>query len=92
MVINNWKNVHEISDIEFFLGSNLNFTIKVFTWVLADDHGICKKKKKRKKRITIKVFTWGLADDHGICKKKKKKKKKKNLQNISFCLISSIIQ
>ena len=51
MVINNWKNVHEISDIEFFLGSNLNFTIKVFTWVLADDHGICKKKKKEKKEL-----------------------------------------
>ena len=35
------KNIHDIGN---FLGGNLNFTIRVFTWGLANDH-ICKKLK-----------------------------------------------
>ena len=31
-------------EIEIFLGSNLNLTIGVFTWGLANHHNICKKK------------------------------------------------
>ena len=37
------KNVNKIHETEVFLGSNLNFTIKVFTWGLANDDNICKK-------------------------------------------------
>ena len=34
------KNVNEIPDIEVFLGDNLNFTIRVFPWDLANDDNI----------------------------------------------------
>ena len=37
------KNVNEIPEIEVCLGSNLNFTIRVLTWGLANDDNICKK-------------------------------------------------
>ena len=37
------KNVNEIPKIEVFLGSNMNFTIRVFTWDLANDDNICEK-------------------------------------------------
>ena len=40
------KNINEKPEIEVFLGSNLNFTSRVFTWGLANDNNICKKKKK----------------------------------------------
>ena len=30
-------------EIEVFLRSNLNFTVRVFTWDLANDDNICKK-------------------------------------------------
>ena len=36
------KNVNEISEIEVFLGSNLSFAIRNFTWDLANDDNICK--------------------------------------------------
>ena len=36
----NGENVHEKSEIELLLDSNLNFTIRVFSWGLAK---ICKK-------------------------------------------------
>ena len=36
------KNVNEIPDIEVFLGSNLNFTNRVFPWDLANDDNISK--------------------------------------------------
>ena len=36
------KNVNEIPDIEVFLGSNLNFTNRVFHWDLANDDNISK--------------------------------------------------
>ena len=39
----NEKNVHEI---RVFLDSNLNFTIRVFTWGLENDLHICKNYKK----------------------------------------------
>ena len=39
----NGKNIHEIG---VFLDSNLNFTIKVFIWGLANDLHICKNMKK----------------------------------------------
>ena len=41
------KNINEKPEIEVFLGSNLNFTSRVFTWGLANDNNICKKKKKK---------------------------------------------
>ena len=31
------KNLNEIHEIEVFLGSNLNFIIRVFTWGLSND-------------------------------------------------------
>ena len=37
------KNVNEIPKIEVFLGSNMNFTIRVFTWDPANDDNICEK-------------------------------------------------
>ena len=37
------KNVDEIHEIEVFRGSNLNFTIRIFTWGLANDDNIYKK-------------------------------------------------
>ena len=37
------KNVNEMHKIEVFLGSNLNFTLRVFTWGLANDGDIYKK-------------------------------------------------
>ena len=37
------KNIHEIG---VFLDSNLNFTIRVFTWDLANDLCICKNHVK----------------------------------------------
>ena len=37
------KNVDEIHEIEVFLGSNLNFTIRIFTWGLANYDNIYKK-------------------------------------------------
>ena len=37
------SNVNEIPEIEVFLGSNMNFTIRVFTWDLANDDNVCKK-------------------------------------------------
>ena len=43
------KNVNEIPEIEVCLGSNLNFTIRVLTWglandvIYANDYNICKK-------------------------------------------------
>ena len=37
------KNVNEIPEIEVFLGRNLNFKIKIFTWGLVNDDNICKK-------------------------------------------------
>ena len=39
----NGKNIHEIG---VFLDSNLNFTIRVFTWGLTNDLDICKNYKK----------------------------------------------
>ena len=36
------KSVNEINEIEVFLGSNLNFTIRGFTWGLANDDNIYK--------------------------------------------------
>ena len=41
----NGKNIH---DIGAFLYSNLNFTIRIFIWDLANDLHICRKKKKEK--------------------------------------------
>ena len=38
------KNVNEIIEIEVFLGSNENFTIRVFTWGLTNDENIINKK------------------------------------------------
>ena len=38
------KNVDEFIEIEFFLGSNVNFTIRVFTWGLTNDDNIIYKK------------------------------------------------
>ena len=38
------KNVNEIiPEIEVFLGSNLYFTVRVFTWGLANDDKMCRK-------------------------------------------------
>ena len=37
------KSINEIHEIEVFLGSNLNFIIKVFTWGLENDDSIYKK-------------------------------------------------
>ena len=37
------KSGNEIHKIEVFLGSNLNFTIRDFTWVLANNDNIYKK-------------------------------------------------
>ena len=39
----NGKNVHVKPEIEVFLDSNMNFTIRVFTWGLANNHNVCKK-------------------------------------------------
>ena len=39
----NKKNVNEIPEIEVFLGHNLNFTVRVSTWDLANDDDINKK-------------------------------------------------
>ena len=37
-----WKHC-QLINVEVFLDSNLNFTIRVFTWCLANDDNICKK-------------------------------------------------
>ena len=37
------KNVNDIHEIEVFLGNNLNFTIRYFTWGLANDDNISRK-------------------------------------------------
>ena len=37
------KNIHKIPEIEVLLGTNLNFTVKVFTWSLPNDDNICEK-------------------------------------------------
>ena len=34
------KNVNEMPEIEVFLGTNLNFTIRLFTWCLANNDNI----------------------------------------------------
>ena len=39
------KNIGERPETEVFLGSNLDFTISDFTWGLANDDNICKKKR-----------------------------------------------
>ena len=51
----NGKNIH---DIGAFLYNNLNFTIRIFIWDLANDLHICRKKKKKKKkeRKTCKTY------------------------------------
>ena len=46
----NGKNIHEI---RIFLDSNLNFTIRLFTWGLAYDLHICKKYEKPAKHIFL---------------------------------------
>ena len=46
----NGKNIHQIG---VFLDSNLNFTIRVFTWGLANDLYICKKYEKPAKNIYL---------------------------------------
>ena len=39
----NGKSIREIPEIGVFLDSNLNFTIRVFTWGLENDLHICKR-------------------------------------------------
>ena len=46
----NGQNIHEIGA---FLDSNLNFTIKVFTWDLANDLQTCKNYEKPTKHIIL---------------------------------------
>ena len=47
----NGKNIHKIPEIEVFLNGDLNFTIRVFTWVPANDLHICKKIMKNLQSI-----------------------------------------
>ena len=48
------KNVIEIHETEVCIDSNLNFTIRVLTWGIANDNHICKKKHdKLAKRIIL---------------------------------------
>ena len=37
------KNIHYTSEIKIFINSNLNFTMWVFAWGLANDHDVHKK-------------------------------------------------
>ena len=46
-------NENKIHDTGVFLYSNLNFTIRVFTWDLANDLHICKNYKKTTKHIIL---------------------------------------
>ena len=46
----NGKNIHKIG---VFLDSNLNFTIRVFTWDLVNDLHICKIYEKPAKYIIL---------------------------------------
>ena len=46
----NEKNINEIG---FFLDSNLNFTIRVFTWGLTNDLHLCKKYEKPAKHVIL---------------------------------------
>ena len=47
------SNVNETTEIEVFLGSSLNFTIRVFNWGLANDHDICKKIDEPEKHYSV---------------------------------------
>ena len=40
------KNLHEVPDIVVFVGSNLNFTVRIFALGLAHDLDIYKKSEK----------------------------------------------
>ena len=47
------KNCYKIPEVEVFLGSNLNFTLRIFTWGPAKDHDKCKKDDEVAKHINL---------------------------------------
>ena len=49
----NGKKIHQITA---FLDNNLNFTIRVFTWSLANDLHICKKYEKSARAVTMQKY------------------------------------
>ena len=53
MLPSNRKNIHDTSEIRVSIYNNLNFTLWVFAWGLANDHDIHKKNKKTAYHITL---------------------------------------
>ena len=63
-----WKKdeIHIIPEIDIFIDSDLNFTIRVFAWCLEKDHEIYKKFDKSVKKITLSNLIKEIAQYH-IC-------------------------